>query len=163
MLRLRSDSAEVEAPPAVAARFADTLDAAMTPAPEDALQDWLVELDVIAPKRADDGITAALRLRAYTNRLRDYPADVAKHALLGRTWPFWPSWAELKDACDELVRDRQRMLFAARRAAAQAEPEEPRERVTPEQRAAILAEAGLSDGRLAAVLAGRAMPSVAAE
>ncbi|MBB5220581.1 hypothetical protein HNP73_000502 [Amaricoccus macauensis] len=82
----------------------------MTSAPEEALEDWLAELSVIVARRPEEDVTEALRLRAYVTRLQSYPADVAKYVLLDKVWRFWPTWAELKDACDELVATR--LMFA---------------------------------------------------
>lgn len=120
----------------------------MTPAPDSALEDWLAELDVIAPKRAEDGLTAAVRLRAYTNRLAAYPADVARAALLDHLWPFWPSWAELHEVCERLVRERRLILLAARRAACPP-VEEVREVIGDERKAQIMEEMGVSKDWLA--------------
>lgn len=83
---------------------------AMTPATQQMLTEWIAELSVIAPKRADDEFTAALTIRAYASRLADYPADVARAAMLERRWKFFPSWDELGSACDEIVAERKATL-----------------------------------------------------
>ena len=82
----------------------------MTPASQPELEVWLAELSVIVARRIDDDATEALRLTAYTSRLSDYPADIAREALLRRPWRFWPSWAELEDVCKDLRRPRLSMI-----------------------------------------------------
>jgi hypothetical protein len=81
-------------------------------APATAIESWLAELSVITAKRSDDEFTETLRLEAYTKRLRKYPADVAKDALMGRSWKFWPTWAELELVCDSLAAPRRAMIRA---------------------------------------------------
>jgi hypothetical protein len=73
------------------------------------LHRWLVELSLITARRQDDAETEALRIVAYSSRLAAYPADVAHEVLLVRRWQWWPSWAELADACDELAEWRHRV------------------------------------------------------
>lgn len=106
----------------------DTLDrgaalhrTAQTPADEGRIELWLAELAVITARRRDDEGTDALRLSAYATRLRDYPADVAKAALLDHRWRFWPSWAELAEVCDALVKPRRELQMRLDQAAAKAE------------------------------------------
>lgn len=124
----------------------------MEPAPERNIEDWLAELSTLVRKRNDDEFTEALRLEAYAGRLRNYPADVARAALLERKpfWTFWPDWNELETECERLVSARRAMLFALRNPR---EPvvEQPRERVVPERANAILAAAGFTPKRFAAV------------
>lgn len=84
----------------------DRIDGAFAPADDGQIAVWLAELDVIAPSRAQSAANDDLRLQAYVSRLRGYPADIAREALLGRAWRFFPSWAEVKEACDELVKHR---------------------------------------------------------
>ena len=84
----------------------------MRPAAPEAIEGWLAELSVIVAKRQDDDFTETLRLEAYTKRLMEYPADVVRHALVEKTWRFWPSWDELKPECERLVAPRRAMLRA---------------------------------------------------
>lgn len=96
---VKGDAAAIDA-------MLDRIDGAFAPADESQIAVWLAELDAIAPSRAQSAANDDLRLQAYVSRLRDYPADVAKEALLARAWRFFPSWAEVKEACDELVKHR---------------------------------------------------------
>ncbi len=101
------------------------VEAAMKPPEVGMIEEWLAELSVITAKRADDQMSEALRLEAYTRRLREYPTDVVRHALLGNRWKFWPTWAELADFCDEAVQVRRAMLEALRAALNQEEKPSP--------------------------------------
>lgn len=76
------------------------------------VEGWLAELSVIVARRADDEFSEALRLEAYASRLRRYPADVAREAVLGRSWKFWPAWSEVEAVCDQLVAPRRAMIRA---------------------------------------------------
>jgi hypothetical protein len=100
-------------PPAeVRATALAELERFMAPAPQPALERWLVELSLITSRRQDDTATEALRLAAYSDRLAAYPSDVAREALLVHTWQWWPSWHELKQVCDEIVRPRRQVQNA---------------------------------------------------
>ena len=106
---------------------------------------WLAELSVIVARRAEDEFSEGLRLEAYASRMRRYPVDVARDAVLGRTWKFWPTWAELEKHCEELVAPRRAMLAALERRATSDLPHyapapERRERVTAERAAEIMRE-----------------------
>jgi hypothetical protein len=107
------------------------------PAPVRAVEGWLAELSVITAKRADDEFSETLRLEAYASRLRRYPADVAREAILGRTWKFWPTWAEMELVCETLAAPRKAMLAALTITASETEE---RARVTPDAAARIMAE-----------------------
>ncbi len=80
----------------------EIINRAMAPAHQGEIEGWLAELSVLVPRRPDDEFTEAMRLGAYTARLATFPADVARKALLGRTWKFWPSWDELSAECKRL-------------------------------------------------------------
>lgn len=84
----------------------------MAPAEARAIEDWLAELSVIVAKRADDEFTETLRVTAYASRLRRFPADVARAAVLDHVWKFWPSWAELEAVCERMVSPRRAVLQA---------------------------------------------------
>lgn len=86
----------------------------MTPAPSREIEGWLAELSVIVARRPSEPMDEALRLEAYASRLRAYPADVAKQAILGKRWQFWPTWAELSRECDRLSGPRRHMLAELR-------------------------------------------------
>jgi len=86
--------------------MAETVRQAMTPAETAQIEEWLAELSVLVVRRPDDEFGDALRLTAYAQRLADYPADVARAALLEHRWKFWPAWEELAAVCDKLVKAR---------------------------------------------------------
>lgn len=126
-------------PEARAAALAD-LERMMTPAPKRDIEGWLAELSVIVAKRAEDEFAERMRLQAYTSRLADYPADVARAATLSTSWKFWPAWAELEARCNRLAAPRRNMIAALRRGPASDAERPP---VTAEERAragALLAE-----------------------
>lgn len=110
-----------------------------TPAPSGDIEGWLAELSVITAKRHDDEFAETLRIEAYASRLRRYPADVARQAVVGCSWRFWPTWAELETICERLVAPRRAMVanLLAKRVDEQAEP---RQRVTEEKAASIVRE-----------------------
>jgi hypothetical protein len=112
----------------------------VTPAPKNHIEEWLAELSVITRRKQDDEITETLRLAAYSSRLADYPADVAREALLKHKWLFFPAWAELQDVCDKLAAPRRAMLWHLQNAP---QAQEPSERETPsaERRAEMVAYA----------------------
>ena len=99
-----------------------------TPAPHGQIEEWLAELSVITRRKQDDDITENLRLAAYSSRLSEYPADVAREALLKHKWLFFPAWAELQDVCDKLAAPRRAMLWHLENAP---QAQEPDERETP--------------------------------
>ena len=110
---------------------------ALTPATQEMIEDWLAELSVIAPSRADDEITVALRIAAYSSRLSEYPADIAREALLSTVWKFFPSWAELRERCEALLRRRDSIIRELERAADREHEEVPEwQRTTAEERRA---------------------------
>ena len=117
----------------------DALGKLETPAPSRELEGWLAELAVITAKRVGDEFEETLRLEAYASRLRKYPADVARAALLDRSWRFWPSWAELEAVCFQLAAPRRAMLKAMQDSASETYREE-RERVSAERAAEIMRE-----------------------
>lgn len=94
-----------------------------TPAPLRALEEWLAELSVIVARRGDDDFGDELRLNAYASRLRAYPADIVREALLEHKWKFWPAWAELKAVCERLFSPRKQMMVALKAGPAPKEPE----------------------------------------
>lgn len=74
----------------------------MQPAPAREIEGWLAELSVLVARRAYEEVDDTLRVVAYTARLKGYPADVVRHALLEKTWRFWPTWEELREECIRL-------------------------------------------------------------
>ena len=95
----------------------------MLPAPVRQIEFWLAELSVIVARRADDEFGEELRITAYSSRLSRYPADIARHALLGIPHKFWPAWSELEAICNKLASHRQQMIAALERPPAPPEPE----------------------------------------
>lgn len=85
---------------------------ALTSCPAERIEPWLAELSVIAPARQHDPMTDELRMTAYSSRLAAYPADVVCHVLLAEVWRFWPSWAELHEACEAATSPRRAMRDA---------------------------------------------------
>lgn len=125
---------------------------AMTPPTADQATGWLAELSVITARRMDDDTTEDFRAAAYSRRLAEYPADIARHSLLVHRWKFFPTWAELADVCDELMEPRrkiqQALEWAEREARdielkARALPSEETVTLTPEEAAARKAETDL--------------------
>lgn len=103
-----------------------------TPAPIEAIEGWLAELSVIVARRGDDEFGDSLRLTAYSSRLGKYPADVAKAALLDKSWKWWPTWSELEAECERLFSPRKQMVAALDREPPKPEPEW--RHATPEER-----------------------------
>jgi hypothetical protein len=112
----------------------------LTPAPKGKIEEWIAELSVITRRRQDDDITESLRLSAYSSRLAEYPADVAREALLRHKWLFFPAWAELQDVCDKLAAPRRAMIWHLKNAPQAQEPDE-RETPSAERRAEMVAYA----------------------
>lgn len=111
-----------------------------TPAPSRQIEAWLAELSVITAKRADDDFSEALRIAAYTARLSKYPADVAHAALLGHSWKFWPTWAEVQEICESLSAPRRAMILALSTARGSAPAMPEKARITKEQAEEIIRE-----------------------
>lgn len=93
----------------------------MTPAPVRQIEEWLAELSVLVAGRGPDDLSAELKLTAYSSRLAEYPADIVRQALLGRSWTWFPAWAELEKVCMAAVGPRRQMIAALSR------PPEPKE------------------------------------
>ena len=129
------------------------IEAAMQPADDRRIEGWLAELSVITIRRAGDAFSEELRLDAYAKRLREYPADVTRAALLDHSWKFWPSWSELADVCDTLVMERRVLrgaVYSAQRRVEQPTPSEPTKvdhEAIKESATRILEEAGFNSRR----------------
>jgi len=93
-----------------------------TPAPIRQIEQWLAELSVLTVGRGADGIAAELQLTAYSSRLAQYPADVARHALLKQSWKWFPSWSELEKVCNAKAGPRRHMIAALSQPAPDPEP-----------------------------------------
>lgn len=117
------------------------------------IEGWLAELSVVVVRRQDDEFAEALRLEAYASRLRQYPADVARSAILGKTWKFWPAWSEVEAECERLVAPRRHMLAALENPTKPAAEIAPPPRCTPESARKIMEAAGYTPRRFEAVKA----------
>ncbi len=93
-----------------------------TPASVGDVEEWIGELSVLTAGKGVGGFDAALLISAYSVRLREYPADVVRQALLGKTWKWFPAWDELKKVCDSLASPRRQMIAALKRPEREAEP-----------------------------------------
>lgn len=126
---VRGDADQIEA---VRADF----EKAMEPATPQMIEAWLAELSVVTAKRNDDAFSETLRIRAYVERLSNYPADIVREVLLGRSYRFFPSWADLHPAL-ELATQPRRMAIAS--LSGRGHEEQPqRERCSPERAAEIM-------------------------
>lgn len=94
----------------------DRLHGFLTPADTGQIERWIARLSVMTARRNDDDMTEALRLRAYTERLEEYPADVVKAALNEDLWKFFPTWQELHAVLEQKVRTRRQIMEAAKSA-----------------------------------------------
>lgn len=83
-----------------------------TPAPVPSIEGWLAELSVITAGKGPDGFDAELLVTAYSSRLSQYPADVVRHALLKKTWKWFPTWDELQAICEAKASPRRHMIAA---------------------------------------------------
>lgn len=106
---------EVDGTPVALDSAQSALAGFMTPAEAREIEGWLAELSVIVARRPGPEFDECLRLEAYAGRLRRYPADVVRAALLDRSWQFWPTWRELEVVCDALASPRRAMMAALER------------------------------------------------
>lgn len=107
----------------------------MAPASEDELQEALLVLSSLTKRSAKDEAMADVQLRAYTENLRNYPADIVWQVL--STWratTFWPAWAELANALDRATAPRRAWLAALRWAAEYTDEDAQSAPTTPEAR-----------------------------
>lgn len=110
----------------------------LAPAEQRTIEGWLAELSVIVARRQHEAVDEEVRLVAYASRLSQYPADVVRYVLIGKTWKFWPTWAELERECLMYASPRVEMLRAVRRPIPPTPPESTPP--TPEERAKVEAE-----------------------
>lgn len=75
----------------------------LMPATRRQIEGWLAELGAITRPQINSDVNASLRLRAYTDRLADYPEDIVREVLLVRTYEFFPTWADLEATCKSLM------------------------------------------------------------
>lgn len=119
----------------------------LEPADARQIEGWLAELSVIVARRRDQDFAEELRVEAYASRLRAYPADVARHALLEHRWRFWPAWDELREVCDAKAAPRRAMVQRLAIGPRLDSPDTKPDRVTAERAAEILREV-FADKRL---------------
>lgn len=113
----------------------------MTPADTREIEAWIAELSVITAGRGREGFDAELMVSAYSSRLRAFPADVVRWALLKKSWKWFPTWDELEKACKAKSGPREHMIYALSKPPSK--PEAPRARPTAEEKeriAALVAE-----------------------
>lgn len=112
-----------------------------TPAPIREIERWLAELSVLTAGRGADGFSAELLVTAYSSRLAEYPADVARYALLKHRWKWFPSWAEVERVCEAKAGPRRHMIAALSQP--EPDPEPTRRPATQDEKdriAALIAE-----------------------
>jgi len=96
------------------------IEATLRPVSHDEALEALAEMSMVTASRSDGPETEELRMAAYVDRLRSYPADAVEHAC--RAWAddnkWWPTWNELRLLLEARVRQRLLMLDAVCRAEA---------------------------------------------
>lgn len=75
----------------------------LEPATDAELLEWLGRLDAITAKRKQSADEVASAAVEYVSRLRHYPGRVVRAALLGETYHWWPTWAELHERIQRLM------------------------------------------------------------
>ena len=142
MLQRTAGKIEVAGDRAVVADLIPKVEATLAPTDPRKIREWIAQLAAIAPapRRIDGDMGLQMFVEAYRVRLEAYPIDVVRRALLVETWPFFPSWHELKEVCEKLVSPRRLILLALRRALEERDEEEREPPASPEARARILAE-----------------------
>lgn len=107
------------------------LDDALQPAGEDFVLGELARLRAMTASR-DVGQDLTLVFAAYADEMQRYPADVVREVLRGWRGKFWPTWAELVERLDRLVKPRHALRSAIERGYQPSEAEAPREPLTAE-------------------------------
>ncbi len=92
------------------------------PAPQRAIEGWLVELSAITAGKGPDGVDADILLTAYSSRLSTYPADIVRDVLLGKAWKWFPTWEELEKLCEAKTSPRRHMIAALSKPPVDPEP-----------------------------------------
>ncbi len=92
------------------------------PAPQRAIEGWLVELSAITAGKGPDGVDADILLTAYSSRLSTYPADIVRDVLLGKAWKWFPTWEELEKLCEAKASPRRHMIAALSKPPVDPEP-----------------------------------------
>lgn len=72
------------------------------PAPQAKLVEWITICAALTAQPRDDDMASELKLRAYVEKLAEYPGDIVNAVL--KDWPekskWFPTWADLKAALD---------------------------------------------------------------
>lgn len=105
------------------------------------IEEWIGELSALTAGKNVGGFDAELLISAYSSRLLEYPADVVRKSLLGKTWKWFPTWDELKKVCESLASPRLHMIAALMRPEPDLEPKQRAPTQDEKQRiAALVAE-----------------------
>lgn len=153
----------VQGDPGCIAELRERMEGAFAAPTDEQMEMWLAELDLIAPRRASSTNDDDLRMQAYCTRLAAYPADVVREALLVHAWRFFPSWAELKEVCDELTAHRAAVRDELERLAAAQLERDARARALPQPSAEPDAEAAARRRAEAQRIAGSVLASLTAK
>lgn len=100
------------------ARAIERVEAAMTPAEQDQVDEWLAMTQAACARRPASEETAEVVLSLYSAAMRQYPADVARAACMhfatkrGTNW--FPALGELLEVADRMALPRQMMLATLR-------------------------------------------------
>ncbi len=85
---------------------------ALAPAPDRVVMGWIGTMSAQVLRRNSGDLDADVALRAYTARLRGYPADIV--GLVLADWPtrsqWWPAWFELQELLEPLADARREWL-----------------------------------------------------
>tara|TARA_R110002073_G_scaffold120601_2_gene262656 strand:- start:6400 stop:7038 length:639 start_codon:yes stop_codon:yes gene_type:complete len=120
--RLIPSGARVTGSPEARAAAAAELRKSLTPASIEELVGAVRDLATLTIPRQGDEMTGFHTLKAYAEKLADYPRKVALTAL--KDWPsqpntqaarFFPVWAELREMCERVMMPRRLMLVALER------------------------------------------------
>ena len=91
------------------------LSIAEQPALDEEVMGWLAILRTLVRAPNNSEFEAELVLRAYCDKLREFPADIVRHVLAA--WPdqseWWPTWIDLKQALSDASTPRRTMIFHA--------------------------------------------------
>lgn len=89
------------------------LSIAEQPALDGEIMGWLAILRTLVRAPSHSDFEAELVLRAYCEKLREYPGDIVRHVLT--TWPdhseWWPTWVQLKQALSDVFTPRRALVF----------------------------------------------------
>lgn len=93
------------------------VEAMCEPADTKLLAAELTRLRSLTARRAETGVDMEVTIGAWIEELQAYSADAAVQAL--REWPgankWWPTWAEIREACERYGGERLMLLAALRR------------------------------------------------